>query len=75
MLKTILAICVSAALVMSIGCSKVEDAAKETRKKGNEAFDKIVVDPQKKAEKAKDDMNRALEKMQKDINRATEDAK
>ena len=75
MLKRILALCACAALLMSIGCSKVEEAAKETRKKGNEAFDKVVIDPQRKAEQAKDDMNKALEKMQKDINRATEDAK
>ncbi len=75
MLKRIVILAGCAALLMAFGCSKVEDAAKETRKKGNEAFDKVVMDPQRKAEEAKDKVNAALKNLDKSIERATEDAK
>ncbi len=74
MLKKIVLLAACTALLMAVGCSKVEDAAKETRKKGNEAFDKIVIDPQRKAEEAKNKMNAALKNLDKSIKRATEDA-
>lgn len=66
---------VSACLVFAFtaGCSKIEDAAESTRKKGNEAFKKVVIDPKNKALAAQKKMNAALENMEKSIERATGD--
>ncbi len=75
MLKRILILAMGVAMLMAVGCSKVEEAAKETRKKGNKAFDKVIMEPQRKAEEAKDKVNAALKNLDKSIKRATEDAK
>ncbi|MCK4910969.1 MAG: hypothetical protein KAR83_04985 [Thermodesulfovibrionales bacterium] len=71
MLKRIFMLAGCAALLMAVGCSKLEEASE----KGTKAVDKVIMDPQRKAEDAKDAMNAAIKNMDKSIKRATEDVK
>ena len=71
MMKRIFILAGCAALLMALGCSKLEEASE----KGTKAVDKVIMDPQRKAEDAKDAMNAAIKNMDKSIKRATEDAK
>ena len=71
MMKRIFILTGCAVMLMALGCSKLEEASE----KGTKAVDKVIMDPQRKAEDAKNKMNAALKNMDKSIERATEDAK
>ena len=60
-------------LGLVLGCSKIEEAAEETRKKGNEAVDRVLMEPQRKAEEAKEQMNKAIQELERNVERVSEE--